>query len=158
MTVLPRTRMMLGPARRKIGYIGGERSRVPAVKVWTRYAVLVMVLVDEDSDEIEKVVLVGGERDIDRERTRSRSATTLAGRTCPTGRSSRAGTACGCSSTSSATPTARTATGTATPGPLMTRTRTVFRAGDAPARVSSNGISAATPRPRTAPSGIPETG
>jgi hypothetical protein len=38
------------------------------VKVWARYAVPVMVLVDEDSDEIEKVVLVAGERDIDRAR------------------------------------------------------------------------------------------
>jgi hypothetical protein len=38
------------------------------VKVWARYAVPVMVLVDEDSDEIENVVLVAGERDIDRAR------------------------------------------------------------------------------------------
>ena len=38
------------------------------VKVWARYAVRVMVLVDEESDEIEKVVLVAGERDIDRAR------------------------------------------------------------------------------------------
>jgi hypothetical protein len=33
------------------------------VKVWARYAVPVMVLVDEDSDEIERVVLVAGERE-----------------------------------------------------------------------------------------------
>jgi hypothetical protein len=41
---------------------------VSGVKVWARYAVPVMVLVDEESDEIEKVVLVAGERDIDRAR------------------------------------------------------------------------------------------
>ena len=38
------------------------------VKVWARYAVPVRVLVDEESDEIEKVVLVACERDIDRAR------------------------------------------------------------------------------------------
>ena len=38
------------------------------MKVWARYVVPVMVLVDEESDEIERVVLVSGERDIDRAR------------------------------------------------------------------------------------------
>jgi len=37
------------------------------MKVWARYAVPVMVLVDEDKDEIERVVMVPGERFIDRE-------------------------------------------------------------------------------------------
>jgi len=37
------------------------------MKVWARYPVAVMVLVDEDEDEIERVVMVPGERVIDRE-------------------------------------------------------------------------------------------
>jgi hypothetical protein len=37
------------------------------MKVWARYAVPVMVLVDEDEDHIERVVMVAGERYIDRE-------------------------------------------------------------------------------------------
>ena len=37
------------------------------MKVWARYAIPVMVLVDEDQDEIERVVMIPGERFIDRE-------------------------------------------------------------------------------------------
>ncbi|MGO9900777.1 MAG: hypothetical protein ACLP0J_14050 [Solirubrobacteraceae bacterium] len=37
------------------------------MKVWARYAVPVMVLVDEHKDEIERVVMVPDERFIDRE-------------------------------------------------------------------------------------------
>ena len=37
------------------------------MKVWARYAVPVMVLVDEHKDEIERVVMVPGARFIDRE-------------------------------------------------------------------------------------------
>jgi hypothetical protein len=37
------------------------------MKVWARYAVPVMVLVDEHQDSIERVVMVPGERLIDRE-------------------------------------------------------------------------------------------
>jgi hypothetical protein len=37
------------------------------MKVWARYAVAVMVLVDEHQDSIERVVMVPGERLIDRE-------------------------------------------------------------------------------------------
>jgi len=37
------------------------------MKVWARYAVPVMVLVDEAQDTIERIVMVPGERFIDRE-------------------------------------------------------------------------------------------
>ena len=37
------------------------------MKVWARYAVPVMVLVDEQEDSIERIVMVPGERFIDRE-------------------------------------------------------------------------------------------
>ncbi len=37
------------------------------MEVWARYAVPVMVLVDEDADTIERIVMVPGERFIDRE-------------------------------------------------------------------------------------------
>ncbi len=37
------------------------------MKVWARYAVPVMVLVDEQEDSIERVVMLPGERFIDRE-------------------------------------------------------------------------------------------
>ena len=37
------------------------------MKVWARYAVPVMVLVDESEDSIERIVMVPGERFIDRE-------------------------------------------------------------------------------------------
>ena len=37
------------------------------MKVWARYAVPVMVLVDQDSDDIERIVMIPEERFIDRE-------------------------------------------------------------------------------------------
>jgi hypothetical protein len=65
MTTLPRPGCL---SRRAETGNGTRAIACPAVKVWARYAVPVMVLVDENSDEIEKVVLVAGERDIDRAR------------------------------------------------------------------------------------------
>jgi len=102
------------------------------MKVWARYAVPVMVLVDEQEDSIERVVMLPGERFIDRETmgdmlfipssssrsqaaasrppTRCTSATPTAGPTPRSGRSRKPSTRSLVSLTSSATRRALTAT------------------------------------------------